>query len=226
MDVGSFVMESDGVRWAMDFGAQDYNSLETKGVNLWNMAQNSQRWEVFRYNNFVHNTLTVNGKLQQVVGKALITGTCERPGFTAASVNLTQVYSDQLVKADRGIAISDGKYVVVRDELETGTSETVVRWTMLTSADVAITGPSTAELTKNGKKLVIKVETEWPFVMKTWSTEPTHDYDAPNPGTILAGFEATVPAGKKPVFQVYLIPGSNSGSIPSDPGSISSWNLK
>jgi len=37
MDSGSFIMEADGVRWAMDFGSQDYNSLESKGVDLWNM---------------------------------------------------------------------------------------------------------------------------------------------------------------------------------------------
>ncbi|MDR2147865.1 MAG: heparinase II/III-family protein, partial [Tannerella sp.] len=46
MDAGSFVMEADGVRWASDLGMQDYNSLETKGLNIWNMAQNSERWQV------------------------------------------------------------------------------------------------------------------------------------------------------------------------------------
>ncbi len=69
MDVGSFIMEADGVRWAMDFGMQNYESLESKGVDLWNSKQNSQRWQVFRYNNFVHNTLPINGGLQQVAGK-------------------------------------------------------------------------------------------------------------------------------------------------------------
>lgn len=34
MDVGSFVLEAHGIRWAMDFGMQDYNSLESKGVKL------------------------------------------------------------------------------------------------------------------------------------------------------------------------------------------------
>ncbi len=68
MDVGSFVMDANGERWAMDFGMQDYNSLETAGVDLWNRSQNSERWTVFRYNNRAHNTLTVNDKLQIVAG--------------------------------------------------------------------------------------------------------------------------------------------------------------
>ena len=70
MDAGSFVMDANGERWAMDFGSQDYNSLEQAGVDLWNMTQNSERWDVFRYNNLAHNTLTVNGKYQRVSGKA------------------------------------------------------------------------------------------------------------------------------------------------------------
>ena len=38
MDVGSFVFEADGVRWAIDLGSEDYNTTETRGVDLWNMA--------------------------------------------------------------------------------------------------------------------------------------------------------------------------------------------
>jgi hypothetical protein len=31
MDIGSFVMEADGVRWVSDFGSQSYESLNRKG---------------------------------------------------------------------------------------------------------------------------------------------------------------------------------------------------
>ena len=48
MDIGSFVMEANDVRWAMDFGSSDYSTLETNGVDLWNMNQTSERWDVFR----------------------------------------------------------------------------------------------------------------------------------------------------------------------------------
>jgi hypothetical protein len=33
MDIGSFIMEADGEKWAMDFGMQQYESLESKGFN-------------------------------------------------------------------------------------------------------------------------------------------------------------------------------------------------
>src|SRR5690554_352124 len=34
MDVGSFVLDALGERWAMDFGAQSYHSLESRGYSI------------------------------------------------------------------------------------------------------------------------------------------------------------------------------------------------
>jgi len=44
--------------------------------------------------------------------------------------------------------------------------------------------------------------------MKTWTTQPTTNYDAPNPGTTLVGFELTLKANQKVDYQVLLYPGS------------------
>ena len=206
LDAGSFVMEADGVRWAMDFGMQDYNSLETKGVDLWNKAQNSQRWQVFRYGNQAHNTLTVNDGLQNVEGYAPLVSSSANPQFMNAVTNLTDLYKGSLKSANRGVAIVNGAYVVVRDELETTAKPTTVRWTMLTSAHVTLTGGNRAELTQDGKKLVVQVQEPNDATLKTWSTDPPHDYDAPNPGTTLLGFEIAMPASAKGVLTVLLTP--------------------
>jgi len=206
MDIGSFVMDAEGERWAMDFGSQNYNSLETAGVNLWSMAQNSQRWEVFRYNNRVHNTLTVNNQLQSVEGYAPITGYSDNEGMLNAVIDMTSVYMGHLNKALRGIAIVDNQYVMIRDEVESPSAETTVRWNLLTSASVNITGINTAELIKNGKKLILKVQSPASITMKTWSTDPVNDYDAPNPGTIMVGFETVIPANSESVLSVLLLP--------------------
>jgi hypothetical protein len=206
MDAGSFVMEASGVRWAMDLGMQDYNSLETAGVDLWNMAQNSQRWEVYRYNNFVHNTLTVDDQLQKVNGYSSITGSSEKPEMMCAVADISSLYSENLKRARRGIAIVEKKYVMVRDEIETLSRKASVRWNMLTSADVVIVGNDAAELTKNGKKLIVKIKSPAGAVLKTRSTIPPHSYDAPNPGTTLLGFEIIIPADTKADLVVLLLP--------------------
>ncbi len=206
MDIGSFILEANGVRWAMDLGAQNYNSLETAGVDLWNMDQNSQRWDVSRYNNFVHNTLTINVKHQLVDRFAPIVSYSSKKGMLNAITDITAVYSDDLKSAKRGIAIIDDQYVVVRDELETNANETTIRWNMLTSAEVNITGENSVEFVKDGKKLLLKVIEPAKVNMKTWSTVPLNDYDAPNPGTIMAGFEINVTAGSGVVLNVVLLP--------------------
>ena len=206
MDVGSFIMEADGVRWAMDFGMQNYESLESKGVDLWNSKQNSQRWQVFRYSNFVHNTLTVNHSLQRVEGKATITAHSASPSFMNATTDLTDIYKESLANAKRGVALVDKAYVVVRDELKTSATETTIQWTMLTPATVKILGDNNAELTKDDKKILLQVVEPAGVAIKTWSTEPPHAYDAPNPGTVLVGFELKVPANTKAVLTVRLIP--------------------
>lgn len=211
MDAGSFVMESNGVRWAIDFGMQDYNSLESKGVDLWNRKQNSQRWEIYRYSNRVHNTLTVNDSLQRVDGHASITSSSRNPAFLSATVNLDELYKGSLTSANRGIAIVDQAYVVVRDEIATAANPARIRWTMLTGADVKLIGKNRAELTKDGKKLMVEVQEPTGITLQTWPTNPPHDYDAPNPGTTLLGFDVNMPASEKGVLTVLLIPEKAAG---------------
>jgi hypothetical protein len=206
MDVGTFVMDANGERWAMDFGMQDYNSLETAGVDLWNRAQNSERWTVFRYNNRSHNTLTVNDQLQIVNGNAVIKSSSSQGDMMNAISDITAVYNGQLKKSVRGVAIVDNQYITVRDEVETLGSATIIRWNMLTSATVTITGNNTAELVKNGKKMVLKVIQPANVTMKTWSTVSPNSYDAANPGTIFTGFEATIPANTAASLTVLLLP--------------------
>ncbi|RIV24100.1 heparinase [Fibrisoma montanum] len=223
MDVGSFVMEADGVRWAMDFGMQDYNSLESKGVKLWGKEQDSQRWQVYRYNNFVHNTLTVNNELQKVDGNARIARSANNPQFMSATTDLSELYKGLLNKASRGIAIVNQNHVVVRDEIETPAKEATVRWTLLTSANVTITGKNRAELTKNGRKLVLQVEEPAAVTLKTWSTDPPHEYDAANPGTTLVGFEVTVPANTNTPLTVLLLPEKAAGQTSPGVQPLAQW---
>lgn len=213
MDIGSFVMDAQGVRWAMDFGAQDYESLESKGLQIFGRTQDAQRWTVFRYINQVHNTLTVNDQQQLVKGYAPVTAYSSDPSFLNATVDLSEIYKGALARSRRGVGIVDKKYVVVRDEMETADAPVTIRWTMLTPADAKITGKNTILLTQKGKTLLLKVAASGKVVMKTWSTAPPHEYDAPNPGTVLVGFELTVPKNTKAFTAVHLIPEKNAGEV-------------
>jgi len=224
MDIGSFVMDANGERWSMDFGMQEYESLESKGIKLWGMTQNSERWQIFRYNNLAHSTLSFDKELQRVDGYAVIEQWGNKPNFLNATSDMSAIYKDKVKSASRGVAIVDKKYVAVKDEITSTDAPTTVRWAMLTPAEVTVEADGMATLTQKGKKLQIKVIEPANAVIQTWSTEPPHDYDAPNPGTTLVGFEVAIPANTKSNLTVLLIPeGAKTGTIKTIPA-LKEWN--
>ncbi len=223
MDIGSYIIEWGGVRWASDLGSQDYESLESKGIQVFGRTQDAQRWSIFRMNNFAHNTLTVDNKLQLVNGYAKIDRHSDKPGFYYAISDLSSVYKDQLASLQRGVGIVENSYVVVRDELKTLDKQTSIRWTLLTAAEVSITGKDTAILTKDGKQLTLKVDYPENVVLKTWSTQPTTTYDAPNPGTTFVGFDTTVSGNGSEKFVIRFIPQGSDGKVKTEIGSLQQW---
>ncbi len=221
MDVGSFVMDADGERWAMDFGMENYTTLEAQGIDLWNMTQNSQRWKVFRYMNTSHNTLTINGALQQAKSFAPMVSHSANVAFKNGIVNLKETYP-ALNNIIRGIAIVNDSYVEVRDEIETRETEVTIRWSMLTATQVKITQKGEVELSKNGKKLTLKLQQPLGVDFKTWSTDSPAAYDSRNPGTTLVGFEIKVPANTKMDIVVALLPDRHNTSLVKTK-KLSSW---
>lgn len=205
MDAGSFVYDADGLRWAMDFGLQSYITLESKGIDLWNLTQDSPRWGIFRLSNFNHNTITVNNKRHNMEGRALMVETFDTDTEKGAKFDLSDIFKGEINSAMRKVVLKDEKYLQVEDEISTNNKEALVRWTMVTPANVKIIDSSTIELTQKGKKKLLKVSSEFPFELKTWnSADPGTEYDAKNKGTIMIGFESHVPANKRASYLVTL----------------------
>lgn len=139
------------------------------------------------------------------------------------TTDLTDIYKGALAKANRGIAIVDKAYVVVRDELETLPNETTARWTLLTPATVTIIDDKTVELTKDGKVLRLLVQEPARVTLKTWPTDPPHDYDAPNPGTTRVGFETKLPANAKTALTVLLVPQRSASKVNKGVKPLQQW---
>ena len=212
MDIGSFVMEAMGIRWASDLGMQNYESLESKGIELWGRTQDAQRWTIKRLNNFVHNTWTFDDQIQRVDGYARIDQFSTGPAFMFAVSDLSPVYAGQVVSLQRGVAIKDQSYVIVRDEVQANNHPVRMRWSMLTTCQVTIT-PKGVQLNKDGQWLLLKATGTHPVHWQTWSTEPTNDYDAPNPGTVIVGFEIQAKPGEQADFEVLLVPQGQPASF-------------
>ncbi len=86
MDVGSFILEADGVRWALDLGTESYGKMRAAKLDLWNYTQHSNRWTTSRVGPEGHNILRFDGAYQNVAGKADIRALPEAPDGTMGNV--------------------------------------------------------------------------------------------------------------------------------------------
>ena len=205
MDIGSFVMDADGVRWSLDLGMQNYHTLEARGFNLWNGAQGGERWKLFRYHNRGHSTLLVDDQEQVVKSQAPITEFSAEPGKLFATVDLSATYAGQLASAKRIFRVEDDHRVVIEDQLKGGTKSAHVRWSMVTPGTLKPGG----WLEKDGKRLHIEVLAPAGVQLQSWpANPPPHDFDEPNPGVSIVGFVAPLDAGAETVLKVRLTPGS------------------
>ncbi|WP_202616945.1 hypothetical protein [Arcticibacter tournemirensis] len=92
-------------------------------------------------------------------------------------------------------------------------SESAAGWAMLTPAKVKSIEGAQIQLVNKGKHLKMYIAGIEGAVFKTWSTDPPNNYDAPNPGTTLVGFELKVPAHTKKSFNVILAPGNEKMEV-------------
>lgn len=202
MDVGSFVVDMMGVRFAEDLGSQDYNSLESRGMDIWNRAAGSDRWKVFRMNARSHNVLVVDGKDHNIDGRGEIVSTTA----TSAKVDLSGVYAGQLAGAWRELKLRDDKSVMVADEVQANSADGVVRWAIVTGAQVSIEKDG-ATLRKDGKEVRLRVSGAEGVTLQARPLDPPPAaHDAANPGKTLVWFEAKLKPDERRVWTAEFVP--------------------
>jgi oligo-alginate lyase len=206
MDIGSFVMETNDIRWAMDFGSSDYNNLESNGVDLWNMSQTSERWDVFRLNNLAHNTLTFNGNKQLVAGNSTVDNFVNTTDRKSVDLNLTSLYQNDVKSCIRTGAIVSSRYVEIKDVVQASSKALTVRWNLLTQAIPAKISNKIVCLTQSTKKLYLIFDGTDNVTAKAWSTRPPNTYEEQNADTYFTGFEYTIAASATQTITVKLVP--------------------
>jgi len=224
MDVGSFVLDAEGVRWASDLGPESYHKIESRGMSLWGRSQGAERWRIFRYNNLSHSTLVVDGKHQRVDGSAPIVRYSSEKSFPHVVFDLSKVYQGQLAGALRGASLLPGGQVVIQDEFKATDKAATVRWAMVTGAKVSITSKKDALLKKDGKTMRFTVVTDEKIELQTYSTAPKADYDASNGDTRLIGFEVSLSSGQTARTAVLMSPSKAKAKAPIDLPSLLQWS--
>lgn len=149
LDAGSFVIDADGERWALDMGAE--NSFLP---GSYDNSIDGKRWNYYVNTNKSHNTLVLGDQLQKVDGESKIVKFRDKINQPFGILDLSEVYPGTK-KVARGFKLLSEDHLLVRDEISFGNSTATVRWGLVTDANVQLNGNS-AILTKNGKKFYIR----------------------------------------------------------------------
>lgn len=206
MDAGSFIYESDGVRWAVDLGSHDYNRLEQAGVDLWNMRQDSPRWEIFRLGVESHNTLTFNGHRHAVNGMAEIVEHHDNQRSKGVSIDLTAVFAADAKNVLRTAELDKNDRLTITDRIANGAQAATVSWNMATEADAEIVDTNTILLRQDGKQLYLKLRTK---ADAEAVIRPDHQYkpfEIVDKGVRTVGFDIRLAAGEEAEVEVSFSP--------------------
>ena len=145
LDLGSFVLDALGQRWALDLGSDNYNLPSYFG---------SKRWTYYRLRTEGHNTLTIAGQNQDRHAKAPIIAFRTSGADAYAVADISAAYR-QARRWWRGIALVDGRAVLVQDEVELEPASDVA-WTIHTRAAIEAKG-SEALLRLGNAHLVARI---------------------------------------------------------------------
>jgi hypothetical protein len=168
LDLGSFVMEALGVRWAVDPGADNYN---LPGY----FNNKSQRWTYYRMRAEGHNTLLVNpgpGPDQNIHAVTTIERFSDNPAQPFAIADLTGAYTPDAVKILRGVALEKGGGVLVQDEIKLN-KPSDVWWLLHTRAEIRISDDGASAVLKQGAdRLQVTLVSNLPVKFEMREAEP------------------------------------------------------
>jgi hypothetical protein len=161
MDLGNFVLDALGVRWALDFGPDSYELPGYFG---------KQRQMYHRVRTEAHNTLTVDGAGQDPRAEARITRHEFGTDLSWVAIDLSKAYSPKIKLLERRIGMVQRRAVIIQDRLRTDVL-TELAWSMVTSAEVSLEG-QTATLSKDSARLKVEIRTPRHAVFDVVTTQP------------------------------------------------------
>jgi hypothetical protein len=210
-DVGSFVFDALGVRWAVDLGHDNYNL-----PGYFDDKEGGRRWNIFRIAAQSHNTITVGGRDQKINGLSTISRSNFGGNSPTAILNMDAAYRGQAGSIKRGFQLIGREDLLIQDEISGANGN--IRWTMMTAAQIDENG-STATLSQGGRKLAARILSPRGASFKVVSADPGISGQNSN-----AGYRRLVidlPRGDARIT-VQLSPGGNAR--PANVRPLSQWN--
>jgi len=146
LDLGSFVLDALGERWALDLGSDNYNL-----PGYWR----EKRWTYYRLKTEGHNTLTLDGFNQHPRATAPVVAFSSSRSRSHAVVDLTKAYASYASSVKRGIALLGRSRILIQDEVKCSKPREL-DWFFHTKAEIKNKG-SRAVLVLENKKLLAEI---------------------------------------------------------------------
>lgn len=150
LDLGVFIFEALGERWAIELGSDDYTLpgyWETHG----------RRWSYARLATAGHNTLLIDDRNQEYTATAPITAFDSTPQRGFAVADLTAAYAAAgATRVTRRVELNrEHRTLQLSDHVETAGAVDLT-WRMYTQAAVAVQGDRLM-LTQNGRRMRLQL---------------------------------------------------------------------
>ena len=143
LDLGSFVFDALGKRWAVDLGAENYNLPGYFG---------KARWTYYRLRAEGQNALVLNpgsGPDQEPSAAARLERFESKPARAFAIADLTPAYAKHAQSVRRGVALLDRQRFLVQDEVRAD-APVDAWWFMHTAAEIEISADGRSATLKQG----------------------------------------------------------------------------
>ncbi len=155
LDQGAFVLSSNGVGWAEELGADQYDLPGYFDFANW------QRWTYYRKMGEGQNVVVIDpgtGPEQDPAGRSEVIYFSSKPDEAGTIVDLSQAYARQVRKAWRGLfLLNQRRQIIVRDELSLK-EPSRVWWFMHTQAKAQLQPDRRSALLSSGtERLWVKV---------------------------------------------------------------------
>ncbi|MDU5261441.1 MAG: heparinase II/III family protein, partial [Clostridium celatum] len=157
LDIGSFIFERDGIRWAIDLGKDDYSL-----PGYFDNGEYGERWSYYKKRAEGNNTLTIGSKDKedQTIGaSAVIIKNDLNTESPSVVMDITQAYKEA-VKVTRSFTFENREDLIIEDNFILKSEEEVV-WQMHTDSDIEISeDKKSITLRKEGRVCIIQLENE------------------------------------------------------------------
>jgi len=191
LDIGTFVLDAQGVRWALDLGRDDY------ALRGYFMGGKSK---YYRLRTAGHNTLLLDGKDQAVRAKAPITAFGTTADGAWAAADLSEAYALPRGSVRRGVRRVGRGSAIVQDEFDLPRTAEAT-WQMHTRAEVESRG-AVVTLRRQGRELAVRLRepAEGGFDVEPASAPPR---EAQQPDVRRLVVRLRLPAGKSRIVVVF-----------------------